>query len=167
MSEVTVTLNDVESKDVKVKGDPATVYEFRCSDGNKYTTFKRDIAVPGSQLRGRLVTIDYTEKQKGDYTNYYLNSIKLADTGDAGLEVNLRGTDGFGSTPIAQGITTQEDKNVSIARAVALKAAVETAVGLQLADADSDAILGIANVYAGWLLTGSVNEPVAAGDFPF
>lgn len=150
MSEVTVTLNDVESKDVQARGEDATVYSFKCSDGRKYTTFKRDVAAPGSQLRGRLVTIGFTEKVNGEYTNYYLNSIKPADT----------------ATP--PNITSQSDKDVSIARAVALKAAVETAVGLEMQAANQGDIIAIANVYAGWLLTGSANpEPVAAGDFPF
>lgn len=164
MPEVTVTLNDVDSRDVKVRGEDATVYSFKASDGRKYDTFKREIAVPGSQLRGRLVVIDFDEVQKGDYTNYKLKGIKLADAGEAG-------GGGFAATAnlgTSDDIPRASDKDTSIARAVALKAAVETAVGLQLMDADSDSILGIADVYAGWLLTGSVAaEPVAAGDFPF
>lgn len=168
MSEVTVTLNDVESKDVIARGEEATVYTFNCSDGRGYTTFKRDVAIPGSKLRNRLVVLDYSEKawQKGEKSgfNYYLNSIKLADAGvvrGAAIQV-----DALDNRPAL--ITSQSDKDVSIARAVALKAAVETAVGLEMQAANQGDIIAIANVYAGWLLTGAANpEPVAAGDFPF
>jgi hypothetical protein len=158
MPEATVTLNDVESRDVQSRGETATVYSFKCSDGRKYTTFKRDIAVPGSQLRGRLVTIGYTEKQNGEFTNYYLNSIKLADTG-----IILPETPVFTAHPDSP---TQEKKDVSIARAVALKAAVETAVGLQLEDASWQTILDIADAYVPWLLTGSAAQSEVEA-FPF
>lgn len=161
MSEVTVTLNDVESRDVTARGEPATVYSFKTSDGRKYTTFKRDVAVPGSQLRGRLVTIDYKEQQKGEYTNYYLNSIKLADTGEVAETVRVTTADSA-----VEKVFGPSDKDTSIARAVALKAAVETAVGLQLGDADQNAIIVIAGVYAEWLLTGAVT-PVKEEAFPF
>lgn len=174
MPEVTVTLENVESKDVKVRGEDATVYEFKASDGRKYTTFKRDVAVPGATLRGRLVTIVYTEKKKGDFTNYYLESITAA-VGDPGVLVDLRGdAPGTWEKQDAQtesaNIRSAPDKDVSIARAVALKAAVESATGFIDIDTATD-VLNVADVYVDWLLTGAVNaEPVAVGsdeNFPF
>ena len=162
MPEATVTLNNIQPKDVTARGEEVTLYEFETSDGRKYTTFKHDIAVAGAKLRGRLVTIDYGEKpwQKGDKsgTNYYLNSIKAADDGslgtnggDPGVAVDPRSDE---VTP-TYNISTPANKDVSIARAVALKAAVETATGAVLDNPTADEILEVANLYVDWLLTGT------------
>jgi hypothetical protein len=148
--ETTVTLVDVDSRDVTARGEQTTVYSFKASDGRKYDTFRRDIAVPGSTLRGKTVVIDYKERKKGEYTNYDLLSIREA--ADAVL------LQGFKQEPTPN-ISSQSDKDVSIARAVALKAAVETAVGLQI-ETDKEGVVAIAGFYADWLLNGTaVAEP--------
>lgn len=171
MPETTVTLVDVDSRDVTARGEQTTVYSFRCDDGRKYDTFRRDVAVPGSQLRGKRVVIGYTEKQwdNGEKSgiNYNLNSIKEA-AGDPGVAVDLRSDEGNFAGPVGPigsilgyntgGSAAPTNKDLAIARAVALKAAVETA---SRNDWDYVEIIRIADVYLGWLLNGSESTPVS------
>lgn len=157
MPEVTVTLEDVESKDVNTKRGLGTVYRLKASDGRTYTTFDREIAKTAAELRGKTVVFDYVQSQNGDFTNYNLNGVK-AGTGIP----EVANTDNFATQPVT-GFHTGDSvtsKDTSIARAVALKAAVETVVGSDAYDTagvpPDDTIINIANIYAEWLLTGAV-----------
>lgn len=93
-----------------------TVYEIEFSDGKTYATFKQDVAVEARAAIGSSVTAEVSEQQKGQYTNYYWNGI-TAKTADP--------------APVVQWIPGQiqapapSDKDAQIARAVALKAAVD------------------------------------------
>lgn len=168
MPETTVTLVDVDSRDVTARGEQTTVYSFKCDDGRKYDTFRRDVAVPGSQLRGKRVVIGYTERpwDNGEKSgiNYNLNSIKEA-AGDPGVAVDLRSDEGNFAGPDVIGnslLAANTSKDISIARAVALKAAVETSNGFS-PDASWNAadLLQVADVYLDWLLNGSESTPVS------
>src|SRR5581483_4645917 len=113
MPELTLTLNDVESKDVNTRRGLSTVYTLKGSDGRTYTTFDRELAVAASELRGKTVVFDYVESKNGDFINYNLNAVTEAA---GGVDIPVQT---IAATP-------STDKDVSIARAVALKAAVET-----------------------------------------
>lgn len=144
MPEVTVTLEDVESKDVNTKRGLGTVYRLKGSDGRTYTTFDREIATKAAELRGKTVVFDYVESKNGEWVNYNLNGVKAG-----AFATTPAPAQGF-PTETPQGSTPNTDRDTSIARAVALKAAVTYVVG---ANPEQDPI-ALADEYVEWLLTG-------------
>jgi len=164
MAEVTARIDSVETYDgvAKSSGKPYTRFTVKAG-GRKYDTFRREIAEPAAPLKGQLAVIVYSERQNGEYTNYDLEGVKAAPGVAGATETAAQGTvetqavsngSNVRSVPAASPRSAISDKDVSIARAVALKAAVETATGLQLVDADAGSIITIADTYLPWLLTG-------------
>lgn len=147
MPEVTVTLEDVESKDVNTRRGLSTVYRLKASDGRTYTTFDDKLAKEGAKYRGQTVVLDYVESQNGEYTNYNLNGVKAGET-PTGI-ILPTAAPLFSASPANP---TQESRDTSIARAVALKAAVEVSVG---GISEGNGVLETANIYVEWLLTGA------------
>ena len=75
--EQVVTIADVEP----VKTRSGTIrYAVRDADGNEYTTFRESIGERAQQLQGQRVRIEYHEKQRGEYTNVYLDKVEPAPT---------------------------------------------------------------------------------------
>ena len=72
MSEVRGTVLAVNGKNVNGK----TIYEVAFSDGQTYATFNNTVADAAKRLQGQPAVAQTTAKQKGQYTNYYLDSIE-------------------------------------------------------------------------------------------
>ena len=72
MSEVRGTVLAVNGKSVNGK----TIYEVAFSDGQTYATFNNVVADAAKRLQGQPAVAQTTAKQKGQYTNYYLDSIE-------------------------------------------------------------------------------------------
>jgi hypothetical protein len=53
-------------------------YVLRDSDGNEYTTFRESIGEEAKRLEGQQVRIAYHERQRGEYTNVYLDKVEPA-----------------------------------------------------------------------------------------
>ena len=134
MSQITAVIESVTKKDLD---GGKTVYTVT-ADGKKYTTFKSDVATAAKALQGQTAEIARESKQKGEYTNWYINGARPVQA--AAVIPN-----------------TPDDKAESIARAVALKAAVDFQAGKgSVAD-----VKLAANEFLAWL-TGAA--PVKAAD---
>lgn len=155
MPEVTVTLEDVESKDVNTRRGLSTVYRLKASDGRTYTTFDDKLAKEGAKYRGQTVVLDYVESQNGEYTNYNLNGVKAGEQEFAQNRPDPQLAPGFNP---GDSVTS---KDTSIARAVALKAAVTYVVA---GISPEDDVITLADSWVAWLLTGST---LPEGAFPF
>ena len=108
MASITAVVDDVTAKQTQSGKTMYTVH----ANGWKITMFDLDKAEAAKECKGQLSVIEYTEKQNGDYLNRNLLSVKLANPKPApsfGVEV--------------------DPKQESIARAVALKAAVDFQAG--------------------------------------
>jgi len=101
---ITAVVDEVTHKTTAKGNDMFTVV----AGGKKITTFERDHAETAKSLKGQKATIDYVEKENGQYVNLNLVSIKP-------FEEKLAA--GFSPTP--------DEKQDSIQRQCALKAAVE------------------------------------------
>lgn len=53
-----------------------TIFKLIDANGVEYTTFKADIGNIAAGYAGKQASITYTEKQNGQYTNRYLDSIE-------------------------------------------------------------------------------------------
>lgn len=144
MESTVVGIASVESKPINTKRGPSTVYTITDALGIDYTTFDRDIAAAAAARKGQSASLSFNTKQNTKpnnqgvsvtYTNRYLESVESADSEFSPSPV-------LGSAPASRGelaatadrgvsvtgltyIPASSDKDQSIARAVALKAAVE------------------------------------------
>lgn len=59
----------------RVVGGNRTIYDIAFSDGNTYTTFDAKIWAKVQQVGQQPATARVSVKQKGDYTNFYLDDI--------------------------------------------------------------------------------------------
>jgi hypothetical protein len=61
-----------------------TGYRLRSSDGEEYTTFREAIGEAALRMKGRRSRVVYHQKQRGQYTNVYLDEIQPLedDSGD-------------------------------------------------------------------------------------
>lgn len=50
-----------------------TIYEVQAGDGNKYATFKSDVAQKAANFQGQMADLLVAVQQKGNYTNFYIN----------------------------------------------------------------------------------------------
>lgn len=50
-----------------------TIYEVQAGDGNKYSTFKQDVAQKAANFQGQMADLLVAVQQKGNYTNFYIN----------------------------------------------------------------------------------------------
>jgi hypothetical protein len=56
-----------------------TRFVLRDEDGREYTTFREEIARQALAAEGRRARIDFHEQQRGQFTNVYLDAVKLLD----------------------------------------------------------------------------------------
>lgn len=70
---------DITGQVLSVVGRPVkndnTIYDVAFSDGNKYSTFKAEIATKANGLVGQPVTARVSVTQNGKYTNYTLEDV--------------------------------------------------------------------------------------------
>jgi hypothetical protein len=56
-----------------------TRFVLRDDEGREYTTFREEIARKAVAAEGRRARIDFHEQQRGQFTNVYLDAVKLLD----------------------------------------------------------------------------------------
>jgi hypothetical protein len=161
MPEVTVEIESVESYDgvAKASGKAYTRYTVKAG-GRKYVTFKREVVEPAALLVNQRATLVYTESQNGEYTNYGLEGVKAApQEAVAATETVSQGTLGAQSVSSGSNVRTvygasaaEQKKDVSIARAVAFKGAVELAAAGVITIESPSSVLDIAARFTPWLL---------------
>ncbi len=143
------TITSYAKKDVQGRNGKFTMTMFQTQSGREYATSKGEIASQAVLLMNQPVEIEHEVVQKGDYTNYYLQGVKTVN----------------GAAPVPQtdpgpSVAPQSDREDAIARAVALKAAVDTLPSL--ADIIKDdayagkvrdpaEVLALAEFYLTWL----------------
>ena len=156
MESTVVGIASIESKDINTAKGPGTLFILKDVVGTEYTTFDRELAVQAAALRGQNATIgfDITTNVKPNrqgvdttYTNRYLKSLGAAGasqpsehTFDPGVTptpsvpvqaVTAPPTAPPTATPVEAAViptqSSHSDREESIARAVALKAAVDLA----------------------------------------
>lgn len=120
--EVVSVVKEVTRKNITPRngGDPFMLYEIVAGD-KTWTTKKQEIALTAHSLVGRLAAIEGRAQQKGNYTNYYINSIRETDAPETT-------EDPFSETIIpttANGASSDRDE--SIYRQVATKVAAHLA----------------------------------------
>jgi hypothetical protein len=181
--ETVVEIQDVVPKSIVTRRGPGTVYNVETS-GGKYSTFDQVLASEAGKLKGQPAKISYKTRQNGEFTNYDLLGVEAVVENGNGLQPlqpevedityaawKASQTQAAASPPaqpsnsIEVYTNSEAKKQLSIARSVALKAAVETARGLDVGEAYAGDILHIADTYTNWLLTG-VNNPFAGLDQP-
>lgn len=157
---VVVTIEDVSSRDVNTRNGTKTVYNIKASDGRYYGTFDENNGRKAGTLKGQSVRLEYSfresHKDGKTYQNYDLKGIEanaFAPSPDvppsAQTVLNLVASQG------------PSDKDLSIARAVALKAAVETFATGALDLSSAENILAVSDTYVDWLLNGTKEETKA------
>jgi hypothetical protein len=133
------TITSYAKKDVQGKFGPSTLTIFQTQSGREYSTFKGEIASQANLLIGvPNSVIEYDEVRKGEYTNYYLTGAKAGD----GQTAN--------AAPAAATVAPSS-KDEAIARAVALKAAVDTLPSLGEPTKDPASVIALADFYLTWL----------------
>ncbi len=138
------TITSYAKKDIQTKsGKPGTLTIFQTASGREYSTFKGEIASQANLLIGvPNSVIEYDEVKKGEYTNYYLTGAK-AGAGQTANDPAYVAT----LAPATPGLAKDE----AIARAVALKAAVDTLPSLGEPTKDPASVIALADFYLGWL----------------
>jgi hypothetical protein len=156
------TISDVRTKELPTG---VTLYLLKDSDGKEYSTRNRDLArvANDAQTSGQHVHLDYDEKKNDrGFTNRYLNAIRpvgddipMTTVGQAMRAAQAaqddRPLDLFAdSEPPPSGTS---DKDLNIAKAVALKAGVEI---LQYLPEDQRTVANVqtaAEHFTRWLTT--------------
>jgi len=191
MESTVVGIASVESKDINTKKGPSTLFVVKDAVGTEYSTFDRELAVQAAALRGQNATIGFDistqvkpNRQGVDttYTNRYLKTLGVVGALSAPVQseqtfdsapvpvapvpvqaVTAPPTATPVSTPVIQPQQSHSDREESIARAVALKAAVELAAG-GVSDASVDSITVNARYFESYLLGRDepAQEPVQA-----
>ena len=151
MAEIVAPISEVQTKTLPTG---VVIYIVKAA-GKEYSTRDRSLAQIGYRAVGSDVLLDYDEKKndKG-FTNRYLNHIAPVDGGgpaEAGLPPSGLFDDSEPEVARASGI----DKDEQIARAVALKAAVDTLPQLPAEQRTAASVLQIADFYMPFL-TGAV-----------
>ena len=155
MPESIVQIEDVSSRQVSTRYGPKTVWNIKASDGRYYGTFDAELGQAAGRSRGQQVEIEYeyrqSQKNGNTYDNYDLKALRASTvqgtTKDTG---NVQ--ESLTEAPVAS--QAYSGKDSSIARAVALKAAVELAAGGVIEDPTPDGLLTVSEVFTDWLLTG-------------
>src|SRR5215208_1491874 len=78
--EAVVHLDEV--KDVETRGGNVR-YVVRDREGNEYTTFREQLGKRARELEGQTARIEFHEKQRGQYTNVYLDKVERAPQDDS------------------------------------------------------------------------------------
>lgn len=61
-------------------GQGRTIYEVQAGDGNKYSTFKPEIAQAAANYQGQTADLRVKVEQKNGYTNFYINEVGAPGT---------------------------------------------------------------------------------------
>jgi hypothetical protein len=166
MESTIVGIQAVESKDINTSKGPGTLFLVKDVLGVEYSTFDKELAVQAAALKGHNATIGFElsttvkpNRQGVDttYTNRYLKSLSAAgeqafdSTPPPYVPVASQGSTvaSGASTSIIVSQPTQTDREEAIQRAVAIKAAVDSIVGLELNDWGS--VTSLADYYRAWL----------------
>ena len=128
---------------------------FTSSEGKEFYTFQAPLATQAHAFvtSGQPVAVEYEEELRdGKYTNYKLTAVSVAPDS---YGVPQPTTISSAQYPLSPATLTQESKEERIARAVALKAAIEifTAIGQDPILYRSE-MLEYADTLTPWLLTG-------------
>lgn len=137
MPSVTAVIEDVTAKQTSTG---KTMYSV-VIDGKKITTFDLPVAEKAKALKGQKATVEFVEKQNGEFLNRNVTGIT-------------------GAAPVAAAFTVEPGKDEQIARAVALKAAVDFQGG-------KGSVLDVklaADEFLAWLQGAPVGQPAAAVD---
>lgn len=142
---------------------PYTIFTISTSEGAKVKTFDREVAVKLNETRGQLVTAAVEPKpwtsKDGLKSGIDYDLKSVVSLGQSGLAPAPQQTVQAPAPLIQQNpisiptisIPAASDKDASIARAVALKAAVDHVVGLQQ-DAGPQQVIALAKAYEPYLL---------------
>lgn len=148
----TVVIDDVR---IKTLPDGRELFIVKDQAGTEYSTMKRELAEKARTWKGgpAMLSFDIKEKpgQSGQmFTNRYLNDVQAAQTSNGG-----------GFTIEAPHDSKRED----IARAVALKAAIDLASNGMLDTATPTAITTVADFFFTYLIEG--HQQMVEDDIPF
>lgn len=61
-------------------GQGRTIYEVQAGDGNKYATFKPEVAQDAANRQGQMADLRVKVEQKNGYTNFYINEVGAPGT---------------------------------------------------------------------------------------
>lgn len=111
------TIKEVTKRNIEPKSGaaPFTLFEIEDSEGTKWTTKKQGLALEAHSLVGKLVSINGTIKENGNFKNYYLEGLTEAQ----GVPDTFTQTNGNSNTFR----DTSGDNQESIYRQVATKVA--------------------------------------------
>jgi hypothetical protein len=157
MAEIVDTIREVETKQLPTG---TVIYLIKTSGGKEVSTLKRDIAQEAYALVGTttFAHIDYTaKKNERGFTNNYLNELTVQQ------EETIAGPAPFGGQPGPSdpppGLfddtvppSSDDRRELAIAKAVALKAAVDLMAYFEPQDRTSTNVTGVAEYFAMWLL---------------
>ena len=148
---------------------PYTIFTITTAEGGKVKTFDREVAVKLNETRGQLVTAAVEPKpwtsRDGLKSGIDYDLKSVVSLGQSGLApTHTQFVANNPSQPVQPNPTSfptisipaASDKDAQIARAVALKAAVDHVVGLQQ-DAGPQQVIALAKAYEPYLLG---KEPV-------
>lgn len=148
------TISEVRTKELN---DGRTLYLIHDSQGTEYSTTKRELARVAFQARdsGSSVHLDFVRKTNDrGFTNQYLNEIsEIPDSAARGNEPDRQPPGLFDSAEPEPRANPQAEKDLAIARAVALKAAVDTMPLLPESERSVSNIVTAAEFYTDWLMT--------------
>jgi hypothetical protein len=98
------------------------IYVVELANGNQYTTRDRGVGQLAASNLGEVAHIDFDQKQKGQYTNRYINNLTVLEkNGQPDRPTGL--FDDAVPEPATSGVALEKD--LQIAKSVALKAAVD------------------------------------------
>lgn len=154
--QIQVNVLDVASRQATRKADGAkfTLYDVRLSDGETYTTSRRDVAEQAHALTGQSVVATIKIEQNGVYTNRYLNAVQ-----GTGFGAPAPGQFPPAAAPAASAIpvnTGSSDNDEKIYRQVAAK------VSANLSTTESE-FWGNVDALVHYFKTGE--KPIASGSF--
>jgi len=144
--EVAEQIREVSTRNLP-SGDKLYVVEL--ANGNQYTTVDRSIGQLAASNLGETAHIDFDQKQKGQYTNRYINNLTILEPSNgqqAGRPAPL-----FDDTAPEQPVVALE-KDLQIAKAVALKAGVDILEHLPAEQRTVANVVTAAEFFTTWLV---------------
>ena len=129
-----VTILGIEQKHGTGKtGKPYMIFKVKASDGNEYSTFDAPIAQQAAAAGGAPVVLEYEARQNGEYTNYDLKVVSLAQQAVA-APVAAPAVASAVATPVSGSVppgvepsTFQQEKDARITRLSAASTAFQYA----------------------------------------
>jgi hypothetical protein len=148
MAEIVDSISSVDTKELPTG---VVLYLVKDSKGKEYSTRDRTLAQAAYKTIGGYALFDFTEKKnERGYVNRYLNHLAPVEApaepqGEDGPPAGL-----FDDT--APEPTVSLDKDLQIAKAVALKAAVELMQYFEPEHRTSTNVTGVAEYFTQWLI---------------